>query len=286
MSIDIVPLKQADELYLLRIERDEIYAYFDIPNSTQNTLKIIYASQKYENQVNSILFTNLIYFLLSSLVLFGLSIFYSLYALKPLKEALHLLEEFLKDIIHDLNTPVSSILLNLRILKQKDSQEAKKRIELSAKSIGSLYKNLEASIKDSPLHITTIDIKELLEEKIEYFQSLYPDICFELLIKTDKLHSSYDELSRILDNLISNACKYNKENGRVKIEVSQNRIIIQDSGFGIKDTKKVFNRFYKESERGLGLGLDIVKKLCQKLDIEIEITSELGVGSSVELTLR
>ena len=134
---------------------------------------------------------------------------------------------FLKDIIHDLNTPISSILLNLQILKKKNSQEAIKRIEFSAKNIGSLYNNLESIIKEEDLNIEEINISDLIKEKIEYYSYLYPQIKFIFETKIQTIHSSYNELSRILDNLISNACKYNKPNGKVWLHVTKEKIIIK-----------------------------------------------------------
>jgi two-component system OmpR family sensor kinase len=285
ITIDVVPLKNIHELFSLKIEKDEIFAYFDIPNSKQNSLKVIYDFTKYKLELKKVFKQNILYFFLSSIVLFLLSIIYSLYALKPLKEALYLLETFLKDIIHDLNTPLSSILLNLKILHKKTSFEALNRIEYSALSIGSLYKNLESSINQSNFEITTVNIKELIDQKIEYFSYLYPDTTFELDIQTDTIQTSNDAISRILENLISNACKYAHKNPKISLHVKDKTIIIKDNGIGIRDTKKVFERFYKENERGLGLGLDIVKKLCKQLNIEINLKSS-PEGTTFELTLR
>ena len=286
MQLDIVPHKKASMLYKLFIEKNEIYAYFDIPTSKKNILKIIYPYKKYMQKLHNIKSEIFIYFLISSLVLFALSILYAFYTIKPIKEALNLMELFLKDIIHDLNTPISSIFLNLKILKKQNSPKAIKRIEFSAKNIGLLYNNLESMIKEEEIKLEDIDIKTLINEKVEYYSYLYPQIEFIQNLETKTIYSSYNELSRILDNLISNACKYNKSNGKIWLHVTKNKIIVKDSGIGIKDTKKVFERFYKESERGLGLGLNIVKNTCDKLGYKIEIKSKIDFGTTVEVTLN
>ncbi len=286
IKIDITPIKNVKNLYTLHVTKNEIFAYFDIPNSKKNSLKIIYPYKKYLSDLNKIKKSSIIYFLISSSILFLLSIMYSIYSIKPLKNALTLLEEFLKDIIHDLNTPISSILLNLNILKRKKSEEAIKRIEYSAKNIGLLYKNLEISIKELKAEKKEIDIKQLISEKTEYYKYLYPDILFETEIKTDKLKTSLEHFSRIIDNLISNACKYNKQNGSVKIYIDNKHLTIEDTGIGIKDTKKVFNRFYKESDRGIGLGLNIVKQLCLELGYKIEIKSKINMGTKIKVTFE
>ena len=284
--INIVPIKQTSELYSLHVEDNEIFSYFEIPSSHKNSLKIIYPNEVYKKELNSLKNTNLLYFFISSFILMILSTLYSLYAMKPLKDALSLTEEFLKDIIHDLNTPISSILLNLKILQKKKSEEAIKRIEFSAKNIGSLYNNLEITIKENPIQREEVDIKSLIDEKIEYYAYLFPNIEFKTDIQIDTLQTSYDEISRILDNLISNACKYNKADGSVSIFIDSNKMVIEDSGIGIKNIHKVFDRFYKENDRGIGIGLDIVKKLCKKLGYHIKIKSELDIGTKIQVTLK
>ncbi len=286
ISVDIVPFKSINELYSLHITKNKIFAYFEIPNSKKSSLEIIYPYDKYKYQINTIRKKALTYFSISGLILLLLSILYSLFAIQPLKKALYLLDEFLKDIIHDLNTPISSILLNLKLLKIKPSAEAIKRIEFSVKKIGSLYGNLESIIKEIPLEITKVDIRKMIEEKIEFYAYLFPDITFTSHIHTDTLYTSADAINRILDNLISNACKYNRENGKVSITIDTSYIVVEDTGIGIKNPKKVFQRYYKESDRGIGLGLDIVKKLIDKLNYKIDIQSMENIGTKIKVTIQ
>jgi len=286
IKIDIVPIKKRDEMYILHITKDKIFAYFDIPNSKKSSLEIIYPYKKYLNSLEEIRKNSLFYYAISSFILLILSIIFSIYAINPLKKALYLLDEFLKDIIHDLNTPISSIFLNLKILKQTDSVEAIKRVEYSTKKIGSLYGNLEAIISNNPLTKEEVDIEDLILQKIEYYKYLYPSINFIINIQTKTIYTSQDGIERILDNLISNACKYNRENGKVNITIDEDKLSIEDTGIGIKNPKKVFNRYYKETQRGIGLGLNIVKKLCNKLGYKIEINSIYGIGTKFEVTLR
>jgi two-component system OmpR family sensor kinase len=69
-------------------------------------------------------------------------------------------------------------------------------------------------------------------------------------------------------HLISNACKYNTNNGFIKITLKENIVTIQNDSYGIKHPNRIFDRFYKENERGLGIGLHIVERLCQELKID------------------
>ena len=93
-----------------------------------------------------------------------------------------------------------------------------------------------------------------------------------------------DAFTRIVDNLLSNACRYNVAEGTVEIAFDASRVIIRDSGTGIADTQKAFERFYKESDRGLGLGLNIVKKLSEEMGLGIALSSQKGVGTTFTLT--
>jgi signal transduction histidine kinase len=102
-------------------------------------------------------------------------------------------------------------------------------------------------------------------------------------------------LTIIINNLISNALKYSKDNSNITIEIKENNgsleCLITDFGIGIppKDLEKIFDQFYRsksieQSEiKGSGLGLSIVKRLCTLLNINIEITSEETIGTTVIL---
>ena len=88
-----------------------------------------------------------------------------------------------------------------------------------------------------------------------------------------------DEVSaqRLFSNLFSNAIKYNKQGGTIDIKLTQGYFTITNSGSGIKkeQQERIFERFYRanEHEGGFGIGLDIVKRVCQRYGIEIDISS-------------
>jgi signal transduction histidine kinase len=113
----------------------------------------------------------------------------------------------------------------------------------------------------------------------------YPDIRFSLDIQDIKLLANKEALLRIVENILTNAAKYNRVNGSVCIRYAGEKLFIEDSGKGIKNPAKIYDRFYKEQERGLGIGLHIVKKLCDELGIAIELSSTIGVGSIFVLNL-
>ena len=107
-------------------------------------------------------------------------------SLEPMKETIEHLDRFILDLIHDLNTPSTSILLNANILIDKENDEKKtkrlQRIILSADTISSLYKNLEL-ILDQKLQKEPIDIMDLVQHKVEDFKLFYPTIEFDIDIE-------------------------------------------------------------------------------------------------------
>jgi signal transduction histidine kinase len=97
---------------------------------------------------------------------------------------------------------------------------------------------------------------------------------WQIEIQEQSIISNPNALSRIVYNLLSNACKYNTSNGFVKVQLKENQLKIINSSYGIKNPSKIFERFYKESDRGLGIGLHIVEKLCDELGIKKELRVE------------
>lgn len=285
-SLDIVEEDKTMQLFMISDCDEGLCAYFDMPTKGPYVLKVIYAKDKFDKLHKDFLSKLLNFSIIVLLLLLFISIGFAMYSIKPMKEALHLLEEFLKDLIHDLNTPATSILLNAKLLRKRGDFEEIERIELSAKVISSLYKNLQVLKLNKVVKTEDVSVAELIDEKVKLLKKLYPRI--EFITHMNPLHVKSDNyaISRIIDNLLTNACKYNKRNGTVCITIKDSKILIEDTGVGIKDTKKVFQRYYKENERGLGIGMSIVKQLCDELHIGILIQSELGKGTSIELTLN
>jgi len=281
--------KKEQELYALSKKDGGIQAYFPISQADLFVIEMKFNESDYEELIKTLKSEMLLKLGAVMLVVLLLSIVFSFYALSPLRNALLLTQEFIKDILHDFNTPLASIRLNTSMLKKDDINKNKiTRIEQSVQNVLDLQENLRSYLYDHELQSELFDAKELIAQRIEYIQKSYTDIHFELNMDATHLQINKDGYTRIIDNLLSNAAKYNKENGFVKVSYDNNKdtLYIKDSGKGIKNPSKIFQRFYKEQDRGIGIGLHIVKKLCDELNIDIQVKSEQGVGSSFALTLR
>lgn len=266
--------------------KEGLCSYFPIPKDDKYILKIIYDQKSFDNDITMLKIKILKIFAIVLLAISLFSLYFAIYSLRPMKTAIEVLELFLKDLIHDLNTPITSILLNVKLLERKGTSAELERIEFSAKTISSLYKNLEISTNKLKRKKELVDLKNLINQRVDILEKLYPKIKFIKKLEPLHVNSDEDALPRIVDNILTNACRYNRKNGEVIITTSKNILLIEDSGIGIANPKRVFERYYKETERGLGLGMNIVKRLCDDLHIGIKINSEINKGTIVKLTFN
>ncbi|MFZ2889247.1 sensor histidine kinase [Sulfuricurvum sp.] len=232
-----------------------------------------------------------------SLLLVALGIigfFLSRMFLRPMNEAIALLDDFIKDTTHELNTPISAILTNIEALQEDELspnvQKKLKRIEIASRTISTLYDDLTYLIlnHDLAVHNTPLDLSHLLHERIEYFRhrieqkkitlSLAIDSAVTLTIDTTKA-------TRLIDNLLSNAIKYNKMGGKITITLSNHSLCIEDNGIGIPSEMidRVFERYTRadKSVGGFGIGLNIVAMIAREYELKITIESEEKIGTKI-----
>ena len=285
-KIDFVAIKD-QELYTLYKSEKGLNSYFPIGGANDFYMQMHLNIQNYHVEISDIKSNTLLELLATIIIVLLLSVLFSLFSLSPLRKALHLTQEFIKDILHDFNTPLSSLRLNSYMLKKEIGENEKVlRIEQGVENILSLQENLKAYLYNHEAQKESVDLVKLLHDNIALMQKNYEDISFIVEIKSLKIEINKDALSRIINNILSNAAKYNKKNGKITITYENNRLNFIDTGKGIKNPSKIFNRFYKEQDRGIGIGLHIVKKLCDELDIDIQVQSALGIGSTFSLSLK
>ena len=263
-----------------------LYSFFDVPTADGYLLKVILKKESYQARIEKLkkgLWVDALLYLFGIILL---SLLFSLYALYPLKKALKLNDEFIKDILHDINTPLSSMVINFKLFKKEVGENRKiARMEHSVATIVSLQENLKAFLDTSLLQKEKFSLQGLLQDRVTYFQALYPDIHFSIKESAITLSCNQEALRRIVDNLLSNSCKYSPKDATISLYMKKSRLYIKDNGAGIKDTKKIFDRYYKENDRGIGIGMHIVKKLCDALHLPIMIESQLGEGTTIMIEL-
>jgi len=286
LSTDFVDKDKDNEENILYKDGD-FYSYFKVPTVEKYLMKVVYPRVSYINRLTLLEEEIKARFFLYSLFAAFVSFLFAIYALTPLRKALYLNEEFVKDILHDFNTPISSMKINLSLFKREIGENQKiNRLENNIESILALQNNLQVFLKEMPTQSEIFELKSLIENRIVYFMTLYPDIQYRSRVDKVMLEMNKDAFTRILDNLLSNAGKYNRAKGSVVLVLRDNVLAIEDTGKGIKHPTKVFKRYYKEQDRGIGIGLHIVKKLCDELGISIKITSNIQKGTNVLLNLN
>ncbi len=288
--MDFVDINHSSIEDKLTQNKNYLYADFAIPASDDFRLRIILPTTQYLKIKRNILMSSIYKYILSLIISSVLSLLFSLYSLLPLKRALHTTEEFARDILHDFNTPLSVIRLNSASLRRKlPDSKALDRIEKSIDNIVALQQNLREFLDRRYAKEERIDLETIIKERAELVKAGYPNTTFNFKIPQTAIMTRKREFTRIIDNIIENAAKYAKDDNAIVniIFDKESKILaIEDNGIGIKEPKKVFKRFYRESKReGSGLGMNIVKKLSTQLNIDIDIKRSKEGGTRVDLNL-
>lgn len=236
--------------------------------------------------------------LLSALASFALIALVSRFlvkiALKPLESKITMLNSFIKDFTHEINTPLSVILLSIEQLEKQQNIDTTKfaRMKLAAKTLSQTYSDLifltfPDTISNEEERIV---MKEAIRERLEYFRLFFErkQIALSVDLQGDStILASKSKINKMLDNLISNAIKYNKKGGFVSVNLKGRALSIKDSGYGIdeKNLTKIFERYarFNSDQGGFGIGLSLVKSICKEYHIEISCHSKLGEGSEFVL---
>jgi len=229
-------------------------------------------------------------FAVFALIGFGLSRL----LLHPMNEAIALLDDFIKDTTHELNTPVSAILTNIESLGECDLPETVrkklKRIEIASRTISTLYDDLTYLIlnHNQAIHNIPLNVSDLLHERIEYFRHRIEQkkIDLDLHIAPDiSVIIDQTKAIRLIDNLLSNAIKYNRMGGKITVTLNNEGLCIEDNGIGIpKDMiERVFERYTRadKSVGGFGIGLHIVAMIAKSYAFTITIDSEEKKGTKI-----
>ncbi len=230
---------------------------------------------------------------------------------------------FIQDTSHELKTPLMQIESNIELIEDKINDkkilEKLEQIKSSSKNINSIISNLWFILKweEIPKKKEKINMEKYFEELIKKYKNsppltpppsgegnskkTLPPVRGELeggikIIKNYDLvleNNTY-YLDRIFGNLIENAINYNEWKIEIKIEINKNSIKIIDNGIGIEkqEQEKIFNRFYRNPNSTFyysawnGLGLVIVKKICDMFGWKINLKSEVWIGSEFEVIIN
>ncbi len=206
---------------------------------------------------------------------------------------------------HDIRQPLQAIGIYIQLLKKTDDPKTLKIVEQLAKTSQALQTLVAQILEVSKLEtghssakLEPIRLSALLQELALEFEPMAKEKGLQFRLKNLDVNVYTDAqlLSRAIRNLITNALAYTQK-GEILLAarlIGERRvsICVVDSGVGIEpeEQKKIFDYFYRSENtraqtEGYGLGLSIVKAICDQLQIKLSLSSKLGRGSIFRITL-
>jgi signal transduction histidine kinase len=219
-------------------------------------------------------------------------------------------KQFTSDASHELRTPLAVIKGTMEVLirKPRNQQEYEEKIQFCISEVDRLnhmvdqllllarFENQKQNVKQESIYLNALILDNLtrFSDKTESKKlKIIADFTDDYYIQSDNYL-----VSIIFSNLISNAIKYSHDNGEIVLQLEKTPtemiFTISDNGIGIseQDLNKIFNSFYRSDVsnhpeiKGTGIGLSIVKRLCDLLKIEIKVKSKLNEGTSFILKFK
>ena len=225
------------------------------------------------------------YLVLSFILMGVVGYFLGRLFLRPVREQIESLDRFIADTTHELNTPVSAILMTVQSLKGVEEKKLQ-RLEASAKRLSVMYSSLTYRLEGKVEPDEWLRLDRIIETRVEYVRDLAASkrLHIELDLEPTLVMMNQQSAYRLIDNLLSNAIKYSDVGDSVTITLGNNVLKVRDTGIGIEKEKQadIFKRFHRGNEErgGFGIGLDIVLAICKKYRIKLELESKKGEGST------
>lgn len=229
--------------------------------------------------------------------------------LENLEREKQIRQEFFTNASHELKTPLTSIRGYSELLRQHAIADPDqidhcldcvlKESDHMTKLINDILTISKLEAKDYVVQKSHIKLKDLLENVLNSLsvQAKAMNLDIDASCENVTVYANLDHIQGILYNLISNAIKYNKPNGKIIIIIKERLdnilIKVMDTGIGIskEDQEKVFQRFYRVDKQrskivaGTGIGLAIVKHIVQFYNGSISLKSKENEGTSIEISL-
>lgn len=213
--------------------------------------------------------------------------------------------EFIANISHELRTPVTVIRGSLEALRdgvvteQEDVQEFHEQMYKESLFLQRLINDLldlsRLQNTDFPIEKAPLNMVDVIHDAVRSSRQLGAEKRLQITSSVDEdcymLNGDYGRLRQMLMVFLHNSIKFSPEGGELRLELEGNRLKIIDHGCGIKpeDVPHAFDRFYKarneHNKSGSGLGLAIAKQIAQRHDMELELTSKVGEGTTITVVL-
>jgi len=198
-------------------------------------------------------------------------------------------KQFISHMVHQIRTPLSVIMLNSSLIEMETNHEVSfyvTQINSAINMLSNAYEDLVYIISSDTIEYKAIEINltEFLHERIDFFEVISKandKIIYTNIADDVKVTMNDTELERLIDNNLSNAIKHSYDKSKIEIILEKNHseVILKfiSRGKGIIDIAKIFDKNYTESDhakRNVGLGLSMVKSICEKNHINYNVHSE------------
>lgn len=225
------------------------------------------------------------------------------------RELLQIKDQFVFIAAHELRTPANAIQWTLENLERKEPEFFKKRAELLSILTASSMKLLDL-VKDLlevsrietgslSLHLVPVSFFDAVELSLKGLSPFLRESGITVLNHIPptlpSVRGDAERLKEVVDNLITNAIKYNRKNGTITLAAEEKKdgifLQVTDQGNGIlpEDQPHVFEKFWRSvgmhAIEGTGLGLFIVRKLIELMHGRVSFSTKVGVGSTFSIFL-
>lgn len=196
-------------------------------------------------------------------------------------------KQFIRYAIHETHTPLSVIMANIELFAMQEGRNRYlAKIEAAVKNIFSIYDDLSYLVKKDQIDYPKkpIELGEYVGKRLEFFDEVahFSKHAFDYTRPEFPawVHFNETKLQRVIDNNLTNAIKYTKSGEPIHVGVmcdtSACRFWVESRSQKIHDAQKIFEAYYRERKKsdGFGLGLSLVKSICDEDGVEIDIRSD------------
>lgn len=266
---------------------DNLYHY-NIEQLQEENIPIKYivvqSSQVLEDK-NKIKMLILVKLIISSIFIACIGYLLSRILLNPARKRVDSMDKFIKDSAHELNTPITVLMTSVSMLKNgKNPQKMMKYILSSSKQISQIYNDIHFSAFNELNEdvFEEFNLKDLISESVDFFNdiSITKNIQINSNLEDCFIKMDRTKTQKLVNNLISNSIKYSHKNSIIEINLENNILKVKDFGIGISfdEQKMIFKRYKRgnNTEGGFGIGLDIVKRVCEEYELPLFLESKIN----------
>ncbi|QOP46570.1 sensor histidine kinase [Sulfurimonas paralvinellae] len=267
----------------------------DAPQKHLNIKYVVVKTKRYFQQLKQLQKSVLMVMGVSFLLIMLISFILSKLFMKPVHQRMEQIESFIQDVSHELNTPITALKMSASraIKKEVYDKNILTNISISTKQLESIYKSLTfLNFKQKEQEAEDVNLKDLLLQTLSYYSELTEakDINIKTELEDVNMRIIPSRAELLFSNLLSNAIKYSMPQTTITIKMNADSFIIEDEGVGIDEKKldEIFEMYKRQSDiaGGFGVGLNIVKQICDANGIKITVSSEIGKGTTFTLFFK